>query len=156
MNTLQKNWDIMVQIGFEVRSNNKNGFDEWQPYKLKYNYKIDFSLLPSFQELVNSLNYQSFDAEHEKVLILINDQLLNNKIETEHFFVQHFRIPKMVGKIISITKLMQIAYNVGQLKAVFQNENVFDENIKKYYVMHRLNKLDTYVDNKFYEFQLPN
>lgn len=150
MDTLQKNWNIMVQIGFDIRSNNKDGHKEWQPYKLKYeNYKNNFPLLAAFQELVNNLNYQSFDAEHEKVMILINDRILNNEIVAEHFFVQHFRIPKMVGKVISVTKLMQIAYNVGQLKAVFQNEIVFDENIKEYYTKHELDKLDTYVDGKY-------
>jgi hypothetical protein len=91
-----------------------------------------------------SYNSEPNDVQHEKVNIKIGQITLNNSDEPSHFFIQHFRILKLENYTLSVVKLMQIAYNSGQLLA----QNVispYDPVIFDFFTRNKLGELDTYV-----------
>lgn len=147
-------FDNFIKIGYEVRLNKKNGLLEWQKYKndtqmIKIkDYDNGITLNEKFIFLANSLLYtvNKNDNNHTNVILKLEKTILSNCIETHHFLIQHFRIPIMCQYRLPVNKILQIAYNIGQLKAVFENENIFSENVKCFYQKHQLDKFVTYVD----------
>ena len=115
----------------------------------KYNiegYENGVPVNKSFIDFSESLDYKYTDAKDQSDVILnIDGDKLDNTIVSNHFFVQHFRIPKLEKYNLSVIKVLQLAYNVGQLKAVFEHENVFDKNIKNFYRDNRLGDISTYI-----------
>ena len=150
--TLNEIWNRMVAVGFNVRKNRMNGMEEWQPYKQKYSkYSLkDKNTIPLKREFIdfsNNLEYDYKDKkDHSDVLLKINNVILDNKIETNHFIIQHFRIPRMLNYNLDILKFAQLAYNVGQASAVFMYENVYSNDIKEFYYDNGLNKITTYLE----------
>jgi hypothetical protein len=66
-------------------------------------------------------------------------------VESEHFFIQHYRILVTSNFELSPMKLMQVAYNIGQLKAE-NNINKYDEKLMEYYKLNKLNDVNTFID----------
>ena len=152
MSTLENLWDELIDIGYNVRSQIQNGMAAWQPYKSKYanfnleGYETGIPIKESFVKLMESMKYKFNDTiEQTDVKLEINGQIFDNTIETNHFLVQHFRIPKLEKYRLSVVKVLQLAYNVGQLKAVFENENIYGGNLKKIYYKHHLDDISTYI-----------
>ena len=65
--------------------------------------------------------------------------------EVEHFFLQHFRIPHL--NKASLVKLMQIAYNAGQLEAE-RNSKHYPHDAKKYSADQQLILFSSYVSEQ--------
>jgi len=156
--TLKNLWEDIIAAGFDVRSERRDGLKFWQPYKLKYvnyileGYENNIHLKESFKDLSESLNYKytSSPKDQSDAQLDIAGTKLDNKIETNHFLIQHFRIPKIENYNLPLVKILQIAYNVGQLKAVFENEKVFDNKIKEFYYGNNLDNISTYVNSDIY------
>jgi hypothetical protein len=125
----------------------------WQPLKNMYsNYKLDtdIQLNDSFVELTTKVHYNANDTNHEDVTIMINGSSLVNKNETDHFIIQHFRIPTMVKSPLPLVKLLQIAYNIGQAKAEFEKKT-YDDRVISFYKEHKLDSLNTYIDRSLFD-----
>lgn len=157
--TLQQIWYDMSNTGYLVRKNHKDGLQAWQPYKEKYskylfsNNQKKIVLKQSFIDLTDKIKYTFNDKiEHSDASIVTNNETLDNNKETDHFIIQHFRIPKMLDFQLPVVKFAQIAYNIGQARAVFMYENSYNDNIKNFYNQNNLDQISTYIDeNLIYE-----
>lgn len=149
--TLKELWEEMVNVGYKIRKQRENGLVSWQPYKKLYasaiiiGYEEGIPLKKSFMDLSESLPYFYEDEEHNDAQMVVEGVRLDNQIETNHFFIQHFRIPKLGKYKLPVLKLLQIAYNAGQLRAVFE-EN-FEKSIKDFYGNNNLGDITTYVED---------
>ncbi len=65
--------------------------------------------------------------------------------ERHHFLIQHGNLPKKESNLI---RLLQIAYNSGQLTCCLENDNVqiYTKDMIKYYMDNNLYNISTYVD----------
>jgi len=109
--------------------------------------KVNKKLIDEIQELIKNklYNFDVTDKDQEKVELIISSIKLNNEVEQDHFFIQHYRILNTSNFELSPMKLMQVAYNIGQLKA--QNKmNKYDDKLMEYYIAHELNNIKTFVD----------
>lgn len=153
-------WNSIIDYGYNIRkitilTNNyfNIGQKAWQLLKdnfTNYEFEID-NIKKDKLDCINILQKEYIreydDEDHERVKINIDNIILDNKIENEHFFIQHYRIPITSNNKLSVQKLMQIAYNVGQFRATREN-NIYDEKIVKYYDDNELDKLKTYITNQ--------
>jgi hypothetical protein len=131
-----------------VRSKNVDGLEYWNYIKeyLKQN-DIKKSWLPEaierFEHMTSSegLNLHEDDT----------DEYFNGNRsiwELHHFYLQHARIPFRNQDDASFVRIFQIAYNAGQLSAEFykeENNLVYDENKKKYYIDNKLDDISSYI-----------
>ena len=67
---------------------------------------------------------------------------LDEKIEHNHFLIQHLRIPEKSEA--TPRKILQIALNSGQLKK-YLNTNNFDTDLIQTYKKLKLDKIETYI-----------
>lgn len=136
-----------IKYGYNTRKSKKNGLLEWQSVKEQYiNNKDTFIINNNYKLLCESLNYmrEESDNDHERVKIMIDNTLYDNKIECDHFMIQLFRIPIMCNYKLPLVKLLQMGYNIGQLEHEIKNNN---HKISEYYESKRLGLLETYYDD---------
>lgn len=149
----EKIFNEVINFGHKTRFSGGDGLKTWISIKEKYgSYKIINSnglvqLRQEFIELMNFVDYhvEENDKDHENVTLNINEYEFKNKNTPHHFLVQHFRIPVMGGYKLPVIKIFQIAYNIGQLKAVFEKENVYDKKFIEFYYKNRFDKFSTFV-----------
>jgi len=152
-------WNSIIEYGYNIRkisiqtNNDFNiGQKAWQLLKdnfSNYEFEIDnkkHDKLDCINELKGEYIKSEDDKDHENVIIKIENIILDNTKEHEHFFIQHYRISKTVDNKLSVQKLMQIAYNIGQYKATRDINNKYDKEIIKYYEENNLDKIETYID----------
>lgn len=151
---MEKLWMKFVDFGYNIRRQKLDGLQSWQPYKKEYseyifsNHKEGILMKKKFINFLKSLSYHFTDSrEHNDVVIIFGIDIMDNKIETDHFIIQHFRIPKLENYKLSVVKFCQLAYNIGQTKAVFEFENVYDDSVKKFYYQNQLDSIETYFEN---------
>lgn len=111
--TLEKLWHELIEVGYNVRKNHLDGLKEWQPYKAKYvdyvlkGYEFGIPLDSTFIQFCKGLDYKFTDEkDHQDVILIIDGKELHNAIETNHFFIQHFRIPRLSGYKLSVLKIL--------------------------------------------------
>ena len=150
-------WNEMIDFGFNVNNMGIGmGLTKWREVKDKiiaYDHDSQFPLSKCFCQLADSkIVYEAHEKEDEDATVKFNsiEIVLNNKTTEQHFLVQHFRIPKTSDYLLSLTKLLQIAYNVGQLKAVIKRKDhqLYLDNpaIMEKYNKYKLYKLSTFID----------
>jgi hypothetical protein len=139
-------WARMIDMGYNTRKTKANGLAIWQIHKAEYsrhsNTKIPLN--PAFIDFVKKLNYRVTTEDHTDVILNIVGFQLDNRIETEHFFIQHFRIPIMENFELSFVKIAQLAYNIGQARAVMELEKYYNPELVQFYVKHKLDDIMTY------------
>lgn len=109
--------------------------------------KVNKKLVEKINTLIETKKYKydEDDKDHEKVKLEINSIELDNQVEPEHFFIQHYRILVTSKFELSPMKLMQVAYNIGQLKA--QNKiKKYDDKLMEYYKSNNLNNINTFIE----------
>lgn len=144
-----------VEFGYLVRTQGRNGLQEWGRLKQDYQWLENSQCLPKMVNLENmpihhiiktliDYHVSSTDTNHDHVTIDIPsiNQRLNNVIDYEHFYIQHFRIPIMTNYHPVMIKLLQIAYNVGQMKG---SRNQCTPEQMKFYQNHHLDQLTQYI-----------
>jgi len=140
MSFIEKLWKIMINYGYDVRINKKDGLERWNFVK---------PLFPPF-----SLNWKESSKKiyNDLVELGVNNSetseesgLSHVEWERNHYLLQH-------GRIIyknpegSLVRLMQIAYNIGQFRAE-QEKKSYSVKQLTYYRTHKLDLLNTYIDN---------
>lgn len=146
-------WNEIKLLGQEVRSKKLDGLVAWGKVKGKLsNYVMathsdGIQLNKQFEELSESLDYkrEEDDTDHAKVILSMGDIVLDNTVDYEHFFIQLFRIPKMMNYKLPVVKIMQIAYNVGQFTSCIA-EGVYQPDIVLFFYENNLENLLTYVN----------
>jgi hypothetical protein len=139
-------WNEIINRGYIVRSTSLDGLSEWQPLKQKYEQyqKYSFIISNHIQNLVKSYyKTPNNDTEHNHAKLIIGNCELDTNKETEHFIVQHFRIPAQKCFKLSLVKVLQIAYNIGQFKAE-QEKGTYHDKIISFYRQHKLSLFETY------------
>lgn len=109
--------------------------------------KVNRKLVEKINALIETKKYKydEDDKDQEKVKLEINSIELDNQVEPEHFFIQHYRILVTSNFELSPMKLMQVAYNIGQLKA--QNKiKKYDDKLIEYYKSNNLNNVNTFIE----------
>jgi hypothetical protein len=133
-------WRMVKESFSDFRFKTKSG-------EILLKVKVNKKLVDKINKLIedNEYKYDVDDKDQEKVKLKINSIELDNQVEPEHFFIQHFRILVTSNFELSPMKLMQVAYNIGQLKA--QNKiNKYDEKLMEYYKSNNLNDVKTFID----------
>jgi hypothetical protein len=148
-------WQHVLDIGYITRKTGCDGLQMWQPLKnfySKYEIKSNNSenevpVNDTIKKLSEQVKYTAHDQNHDNVDVKINDTQLKNSKETDHFIIQHIRIPMTTSFKLPLVKLLQIAYNVGQAKAEFE-KNTYNEGIKYFYKEHKLSDITTFVSEE--------
>jgi hypothetical protein len=153
-----KLWRKIKKLGYKTRKNRINGLAAWQQPKIQYsryrftNYPNGLPLGESFVNFAQKLQYQYSDIDHQDASIRVNNFIIHNMYDTEHFIIQLFRIPKMCKYELPVTKFLQLAYNIGQIEAVMEFEKeMYHENVTHFYNSNKLNQLETYFDRYIIE-----
>jgi mannose-6-phosphate isomerase-like protein (cupin superfamily) len=110
------------------------------------NVKIDSSTNSDINQIYD---YVRGDKENElKIFGEEGDEkaksLEHNVWEQYHFFLQLIRIPKNNPKI-NLLRLLQVAYNLGQLSVCLKEGSVFDSKSIEYFKSNNLDKLESYI-----------
>ena len=140
-------WARMIDIGYNVWKTKANGLASWQIHKEEYSrhHNTKIPLRPEFIDFVKGLDYNVNTEDHSDVILNIEGFQLDNRIETEHFFIQHFRIPIMENYGLSLVKIAQLAYNIGQARAVMELENNYGPKLVEFYNKHKLDDITIYI-----------
>ena len=139
-------WNNMKEFGRRVRFCNADGLQAWQAYKKYYAmFKIGCDI--EVNDLIRNIATDkliSEDKSFDNCIFKLNDTQLDNKNEIDHFFFQHFRIPATTNYKLSIVKLAQVAYNIGQFNAA-RNDGLYSSELLSFYDENNLGLLSTYI-----------
>lgn len=148
MKTVDKLWNDTQKIGYNIRKNGMDGLKGWQPLKERYS-KINiekFAVNDDIKNISNKCYKIGTDKkDHSDSKFICNSINMDNTIEKEHFFIQHFRIPSLENNKLSFLKLMQIAYNAGQFEAVSE-ANGYPFEVVNFYSRNNLERIETFID----------
>lgn len=130
--------------GYFTRTNNLDGLEQWEKLKQvlsKYpiiKIKWDSAIKIHYSYMKNELHIKEDITETPD----------HETWQKHHFYLQHARIPTLNPNEANIIRLMQIAYNVGQLQALWDDE-FYTDKLKKYYLDYKLGEMTTYmtIDN---------
>jgi hypothetical protein len=127
--TLKDTYNEVIKYGNFVRSNRLNGLIMWNVLKVV------------FQQIFGDRTYE-WNTSHDQIIGEYNlldgkfighlepsDSLDKLRWEPEHFLVQHIRILKETKKP-TIVKILQVAYNTGQLEAEMNKNREFYKQFK--------------------------
>ena len=147
-------FNLVKDYGNFVKTNNLDGQNSWNDME-KLLLKINCDGLAWSINLVNlnKVKLSSLEIAYNYV----HDDLGMKGEKTDskepkkpnwekfHFFLQLVRIPFKNQDCI-LTRLCQIAYNLGQLSAVYADA-VYTEEVKNFYTMNNLDRMSTYVSS---------
>ena len=133
-------WRMIKETFSDFRFKTKSG-------EILSKIKVNKKLVEKINKLIEDKKYKYDvdDKEQDKVKLELNSVELDNQVESEHFFIQHYRILVTSNFELSPIKLMQVAYNIGQLKAE-NNINKYDEKLMEYYKSNNLNNISTFIN----------
>lgn len=128
-----------------MRSNGLNKLVEWRKIKWLYRTEVLVHVSNTVAELINKHYKIGMDViDHADSVVNIESFDVTNSIESEHFFVQHFRIPILEGMSLSECKIAQIAYNAGQFKAE-REKGTYLQQVLDFYYHNKLGDFLTFV-----------
>ncbi len=145
---MEELFNLIKNYGYIVRKNNLNGLASWNEIK---------TLLVSIkcERLIWNINIKNLDRESitgiENAYNYVHDTLGMKGEDTDtngpnwekfHFFLQLVRIPYN-NPDCNLVRLAQIAYNLGQLSAVY-DDAVYTPNVKQFYTINNLDKMSAY------------
>ena len=151
---MEELFNLINNYGYIVRTNNLNGLTNWNEMKtilsniscdcLSWNINLVnldgerlTSILDAYNYVHDYLDMKGEDDQSEKC---------NPNWEKFHFFLQLVRIPYN-NPDCNLIRLAQVAYNLGQLSAVY-DDAIYKKNVKKFYDMNNLDKMSTYVTSR--------
>jgi len=156
MSTLLDLFNTVENFAFKVRSNNAKGDIAWEMIKpflpedtqfcsgLSWkNYRLTIEDIPMTSPK------QIYDYVHDFLEMNGSDEDINSdgkkpdKWEHKHFFIQLIRIPLKYQ--LNLRRLCQIAYNLGQLKAVY-SDKIYTDKVKIYFDKNNLRDINSYVE----------
>jgi hypothetical protein len=127
---------MVMETIYKLRKKNPNydGKEFWQPLKKILDEEI-------YGEKWKKIN-KKLESDIMKLPEYYIDGYENRYIiEINHFLIQHIRIPK--NEKPSLKKIIQIALNAGQYKALGKDKIIGDRSYKKI----KMDKLETYLTN---------
>ncbi len=155
MSTIQNLFDAVEIFGFKVRSSGSKGDIAWEKLKsfIPEEEKVCDNQCKIERVTVNNVPMVCLreidNYVHDVLQMKGGDEDISTdgrkaeKWEHQHFFLQLIRIPLRYP--LDLRRLCQIAYNLGQLRAVYKDE-IYTEEVKAYYEKNNLQKMESYVD----------
>jgi len=161
---MEKLFNTVINYGYYVRLNKIKGLDAWNEIKKDINKDDEKNIKLSSK--INNWNI-SININNKKtsdILLIYNyfkyemnlhgdendkeQYKLDDKTwERNHFYLQLIRIPK--NNACNLQRLLQIAYNIGQLVCEMKRKKIKEENII-FFIMNRLYSINTYVKVNLY------
>ena len=149
MEKLKELFNFTIEYGKFVRKFKLDGLKSWKKLKdiLKDNedcienceWELEASEIEAmYNYIYNTLGMKGEDSDDQK----------SADWEKFHFFLQLARIPK--NNTISLTRICQIAYNIGQKSC-----ETYSECAEKYFEENKLGELESYVENCNFVKSLP-
>lgn len=144
---MEELFELIKNYGFIIRKNNLDGLASWNELKA-FLSTISCEKLEWTIEIVKNDDDTTFCLQN--AYNYVHDTLGMKGEETDpkdenwekfHFFLQLVRIPK--NNKCDLVRLAQIAYNLGQLSAVY-DDAVYTIFVKQFYDKNKLDKLRTY------------
>ena len=144
-------FNLVKDYGNFVKTNNLDCLTSWNEME-KLLLKINCDGLAWNIKLVNLAGEKlsSLEIAYKYVHDILG--MKGEKTDSEetnwekfHFFLQLVRIP-FKNQVCNLTRLCQIAYNLGQLSAVYADA-VYTEEVKNFYTMNNLDRRSTYVSS---------
>lgn len=135
--TLIDLWEKTIKYGYQTNTERRPGLEAWNRIK---NSVPQYSL--SWTENSKTI------YENLRLMGVTGDDFdeKNESWEAHHFLIQHGRIVK--NNDGSLMRLLQIAFNAGQLQAVRERSQLYSEEMLRFYDENRLNRVDMFVDLK--------
>jgi len=146
---MEELFSLVRNYGYIVKTNNIDGLFSWNEIKFilqsircdKLEWSMNLKTLKNeklningaYNYIHNILNMKGEDNEEEKS---------NPNWEKFHFFLQLVRIPNN-NPNCELIRLCQIAYNLGQLSAVY-DDIIYTPDVKEFFYMNNLDKMSTY------------
>jgi hypothetical protein len=148
----QQLFDLGIQYGYQSKSRNLNGQESWGYLKSKLDTaKIcQWSMLRLFPdgESTNDIS-RIYNKVHDELKMHGEDGdepkygITHPEWERYHYVLQTIRLPKNEVDGVSIQKIIQIAFNIGQYQAEIDKYNKV---INDYVTNNNLDKVKSYVN----------
>lgn len=136
-------YELIRMYGFRVKTTGMDGLTAWNAVKallLAAFGTTKISWTPSQTKILDEIKALGVTDQEEK-----DSGLQHAEWERHHFLVQHGRIVNLNYPDPGIIRLFQIAYNTGQLYAVF-NHPFYTKAHRDMFFGMQLDQIDTYVD----------
>jgi hypothetical protein len=150
---MEELFDLVKKYGYIVRSNDLDGLHCWNEIKtilssisceeLHWNIKLKnlnnkyIDINGAYKYIHTKLGMKGEDDDNEKK---------NPNWEKFHFFLQLARIPKNNTEC-SLIRLCQIAYNLGQLSVVYDDNDVYTSKVRRFFDKNKLGEMITYTSS---------
>lgn len=147
MDNINQLWKLVVNYGYSIRIYNAkpDGLVKWNIIKtLLSEIPIKGKWSTSSLELYNQIKGLGVQDVEPK-------EMSSHELwEKHHFYIQHGRIPHLNQNDPSLTRLIQIAFNVGQLKYFmdYKNDPFYTNEMRQFYKSNKLNNIETYMDTE--------
>jgi hypothetical protein len=150
---MEELFNLIKNYGYIIRKNNLNGLTNWNEMKdilsniscncLSWNINLvnlDKKNITSISDAYNYVHdYLDMKGEDDQT------EKCNPNWEKFHFFLQLVRIPYN-NPDCNLVRLAQIAYNLGQLDAVYFDD-IYTPSVRTFYNMNNLDKMSAYTEN---------
>jgi len=145
MSNLSRLWLLSINYGYSIRLYNKHpdGLAKWNIIKTLLNgITTKGQWKTSALELYDKLKALGLKDVETK------DMESHELWEKHHFYVQHGRISHLNQNDPSLTRLIQIAFNDGQLKYFmkYNDDPFYTDEMRKFYKDNKLYDIETYMD----------
>jgi hypothetical protein len=137
---IKKEFLSVFKEGQEVQRLEADGRGIWQGIERRYISLSYFELNHDLLRISEAASFKAQTEEKKDATVDIGGEI--GFSGAGHFLVQLFRLPAMSGSEISFAKLMQVAYNAGQLDIVLERGDFGDKTeavrsfVEKYGLMH--------------------
>ena len=152
-NALSQLFDTVRDYGLKVRSNGTlNGKEMWDRVKPLFKVVTDDCNWNIYRTKANgdallSLD-EIYDYVHDELGMKGGDEdqdtVEQDKWEKYHFYLQLIRVPRN-NPDCSLVRLMQVAYNLGQLQAEY-DDSIYTDDVRKFLDKNDMDALRSYVD----------
>jgi len=148
---MEELFNLIKNYGYIIRKNNLNGLINWNEMKdLLATIRCDrlswkINLVKPNGESIDGLE-NSYRYVHKDLGMKGEEtDLRDDNWEKFHFFLQLVRIPYK-NPTCNLVRLAQVAYNLGQLDAVYFDD-VYTASVRTFYNMNNLDKMSSYTEN---------
>jgi hypothetical protein len=167
---LEKLFNTFISYGEYVREYEKDGLECWNIIKEIVNEAIEEDnhkpnsidkILGIEWQITRIIKNEDVNVninDLEKIYIYVHDTLkmygenndhIKYQIDSDsqlkyHFYLQLARIP--FNNNLELVRLLQIAYNIGQLSVHLDNDSIFTPEAKDYYQINKLHDINSYIN----------
>lgn len=147
MEKIEDLFEKIIRWGYDTRSKKFDGLKRWNVMKdILSESKVKGSWNPKvkefFVEMRSTLKIQECKDEFKG-----SNEDIQREWEKHHFYLQHARIPTLNFSEPTLVRLMQIAYNAGQLRAEWNND-FYNKEKRDFYESNHLDNIHTYMDDE--------